>query len=255
MHAALAVQMRVVGALVLRETRAAFGTSQIGYLWAVIVPAAGTALLVAVFSVIGRHPPFGASLALFFATGILPLGLFTKLSRSLMTVFEANRALLTYPPIREADVLLARALLIAATHALVMLVFYAGLAAFGRAGPPAHPLQLLAAFSATALLGFGFGTLNAVVLSFLDSWRHVEAILTRPLFFVSGIFFVPDYLPPGAVRILSWNPVLHAVEWTRNGYYANYDSRILDKPYLMGVALTLILLGLAGERLTRTRRS
>lgn len=255
MQAVLSLQARVIGALILRETRATFGTTQIGYLWAIITPAAGTALLVIIFSAIGRQPPYGASLALFFATGILTLGMFTKLGNSLMSVFEANKALLTYPPIKETDVLFARAILIGVTHLLIMLLFYSGLIAFGLAGLPAYPLDLLSAIAATFVLGFGFGATNAVIVSLWDSWRHVEKILTRPLFFLSGIFYVPSHMPPQILDFLKWNPVLHAVEWTRNGFYPNYDSMVLDKTYLLGLALVLVLFGLAGERLTRTRRS
>ena len=50
---------------------------------------------------------------------------------------------------------------------------------------------------------------------------------------------------------LKWNPVLHAVEWMRNGYYADYDSMVLDKAYLVVVGGILVFVGLAGERLTR----
>lgn len=250
----LALQARVIGALVLRETRATFGTSQLGYLWAILTPAAGVAVLVAVFSAAGRQPPFGSSLALFFATGLLTLEFFRKLSTTLMTTFSANKALLTYPLIKETDTLFARFLLISATYALIMAVFYAGLVGLGLAAPPRHADQLLYAYAATALLGFGFGTLNAVILSCWDSWRNIEAILTRPLFIISAVFFIPSRLPPDAVSVLKWNPVLHVIEWFRQGYYPNYDSQVLDRFYVMGFSLTLILLGLAGERLYRKKR-
>src|SRR5690606_3384249 len=104
------VQIRVVAALILRETRATFGTSHIGYLWAIITPVAGIAILSIVFSLISRHPPFGTSLALFFATGIIILQLVTQLASSLMTAIEANRALLSYPPIKRMDVFVARSI-------------------------------------------------------------------------------------------------------------------------------------------------
>ncbi|WP_011582075.1 MULTISPECIES: ABC transporter permease [Chelativorans] len=255
MEASLTTQVRVIAALVLRETRATFGTSQIGYLWAIIVPAAGTMLLVLLFSAVGRHPPFGASLALFFATGILTLEFFNKLSASLMTAFEANRALMAYPLLKGADFLFARATLIGATYALIMGLFFCTLIALDMAGPPAHPMALMEAFAVTLIFGFGFGATNAVIVSLLDSWRHVEKILTRPLIFISGVFYVPSALPASAREWVAWNPVLHAIEWLRNGYYANYDSRVLDKTYLVGIALCLVFTGLAGERLTRSRRN
>ncbi|MDA1237308.1 MAG: ABC transporter permease, partial [Acidobacteria bacterium] len=114
--------------------------------------------------------------------------------------------------------------------------------------------ELIQAFIAIAMLGFGFGTLNAVVISLWDSWQHIEKILTRPLFFLSGIFYIPSTLPPKAIAIIKWNPVLHLVEWVRTGYYPNYESTVLDKTYPIGIAMILILFGLAGERLYRNKR-
>ncbi len=250
----LALQARVIGALVLRETRATFGTSQLGYLWAIVTPAAGVGVLVMVFEAVSRQPPFGSSLALFFATGMLTLEFYQKLSLTLMTTFDANKALLTYPLIKETDTLFARLILISATYLLIMFIFYSTLIALGLAELPRFPDQLLYAFIATALLGFGAGTFNASVYSMWESWRHVESILTRPLFIISGIFFVPSQLPPTAIAFLKWNPVLHLVEWVRSGYYSNYDSTVLNKTYLLGFAMTLILLGLIGERLYRKKR-
>jgi ABC-type polysaccharide/polyol phosphate export systems, permease component len=255
MSGVLALQCRVIGALVLRETRSTFGTTQLGYLWAIIEPAAGMALMVLIFSMVGRQPPFGSSFALFFATGILVLRFFSKLSSSLMTVFDANKALLAYPVIKETDVLFARAILIAATYAVIMFALFAGLIWFGLADVPASLDNVLQAFAATFCLGFGFGTTNAVIISFWDSWKNIERILTRPLFFISGIFYVPSHLPPAAISILKWNPVLHCVEWMRTGFYANYDSIVIDRSYLIGVALALTLSGLLSERFTRQWRA
>ena len=244
----IALQVRVIAALILRETRAAFGTSQIGYLWAIITPTASVGLLVFLFSLIDRQPPFGASLALFFATGILTLEFFNKLSNSLMHSFDANKALLTYPLIKETDALFARLALISATYGLIMIVFYGGLIAFELADPPSYPAQALQAFFAIGFLAFGFGTINAVIVSVFKSWTHIEKVLTRPLFFISGIFYIPSLLPPEAIALLWWNPVLHLVEWIRESYYPNYESSVLDIRYPLFVGLVLTFLGLFGER-------
>ncbi len=250
----LALQARVIASLALRETRATFGASAFGYVWAIITPTASVALLVFLFSIIDRQPPFGSSLALFFATGILTLQFFTELSSKLMTVFDANRALLTYPIIKDVDTLIARALLIAATYAVIMAIFFGALIALGLAPWPAHPGNLVLAFLATALLGLGLGTLNAVIMSLWDTWAQIEKVLTRPLFFVSGIFYVPSQLPPQARDLLVWNPVLHVVEWVRHGIYPNYHSTVLNPWYPVAVGAGLLLLGLAGERLFRRMR-
>lgn len=248
-------QARVIGALILRETRSTFGTSQLGYLWAIFTPAASTAVLALIFSSFDRQPPFGSSFALFFATGVLILEYFKKLASTLMKTFDANRALLTYPLIKEVDALIARYVLISVTYLLIMIIFFSALIFMGLADLPSHPEIMLEAFFVTSLLGFGFGTLNAVLISAWDSWKHIEKVLTRPLFFLSAVFYIPSNLPPEAVAVLKWNPVLHLVEWMRTGYYPNYDSAILDITYPVFVAGVLIFLGLAGERLYRKKRA
>ncbi len=248
------LQLRVIGSLVLRETRATFGTSKFGYLWAIFTPAASVGVLVFVFSLIGRHAPFGSSLALFFATGILVLQLFNELSNKLNTVFEANSALLTYPVIKDMDTLFARALLIMTTYAVIMVLFFGALFLLGMFDGPAYPERSIQAFFAACLLGLSMGLLNAVITSIWVTWIQVEKVLTRPLFFVSGIFYVPSSLPPEAMAALSWNPVLHLVEWMREGIYPNYNSAVIDRVYLFFVIMLMLLCGLAGERLLRKKR-
>ncbi len=250
----LALQVRVLLALILRETRSTFGTSSFGYIWAIVTPTASIALLVFIFSLVGRQPPFGSSLALFFATGVLTLQFYNELSGKLMTVFNANRALLTYPVIKDVDTLLARGMLIMITYLLIMLAFYLALFMLGLTRLPAYIEQLLCAFFATALLGLGMGVTNAVIVSMWDTWIQIEKVITRPLFFISGVFYVPSHMPSEVISVLQWNPVLHLVEWFREGFYPNYNSLVLDRSYPFYLGISLLLVGLAGERFFRKLR-
>ena len=171
-----------------------------------------------------------------------------------MTVFNANRALLTYPIIKDVDTLLARSLLIGCTYLVIMVIFYSALIMLKLADFPAYTDQVVFAFFATALLGIGFGTMNAVIASLWDTWAQIERVLTRPLFFISGIFYVPSQLPPEAIAFLKWNPVLHLVEWFREGFYPNYNSFVLDISYPLYIGIGLLLASLAGERFFRKLR-
>ena len=250
----IALQLRVILALLLRETRATFGTSSFGYIWAIVTPTASVGLLVFIFDLGGRVAPFGASLALFFATGILTLQIFNELSGKLMMVFNANRALLTYPVIKDVDTIIARSILITITYLLIVVIFFSFLIVLNLASVPAEIEIVLSAFFATISLGTGLGITNAVIASLWDTWIQIEKILTRPLFFISGIFYVPSQLPTEAIEVLKWNPVLHLVEWFREGYYPNYDSLVLDKSYPVFLGMGFLVVGLTGERLFRKLR-
>ena len=147
--------------------------------------------------------------------------------------------------------MIARALLEAATIVLVAFLILGVPMLLADAETPARPLHMACAFAVLMLLGFGSGVLNAAVIARFESWKAVEPMLARPLFFISGIFFLPDNLPERVREALIWNPVLHGVEWMRYGYYFNYRAAGLDTVYLIGWALLLTLIGLAAARSIR----
>jgi capsular polysaccharide transport system permease protein len=254
MLSVMGLQLRVIAALTLRETRMTFGTSHAGYFWAIVQPLISISFLVFVFYLIGRQSPYGSSLALFFSTAVLTLELYNKLSVSLMRAFTSNKSLLTYPMIKETDTLFARLTLISCTFIVINTLFYSGLITLGLADIPAHPERMVFAFLGTCFFGLGIGTLNAILYQRNQVWQHVEKLFARPLFFLSGVFYIPSNLPPEGIAVLKWNPILHLVEWTREGYYSNYQSDVLNISYPLGLAALVVTLALFLERITRKQR-
>lgn len=248
---ALKLNLRVIYALILRETRATFGTSSLGYLWAFITPIFGVGLLVLVFSFASRQPPFGQSLALFFATGFLPFEYYRKLSNSLLSVLDSNKSLLLYPVVFPISSILARFFLISITYIIIMGFFYFALICLELASYPANLVSLLNAFLLMSIFGFSIGMVNLCLYTVWNSWKNVWAIIQRPMFFISGVFFIPTFLPENILKLLSWNPVLHCIEFFRISYYSNYDSIILNTNYVLWLSLTLILIGMFLERVLR----
>ena len=97
-------------------------------------------------------------------------------------------------------------------------------------------------------------TINAIIYQKNQAWQHVEKIFPRPLFFLSGVFYIPSSMPPEAIAVLKRNPTLHIVELTREGYYANYRSELLEIAYPLALAAALTMAGLFAERFTRKQR-
>ena len=56
-------------ALIIREMATTYGTSPGGYLWALLEPVAGIALLTFVFTLALDTPPLGQNFAFFYASG------------------------------------------------------------------------------------------------------------------------------------------------------------------------------------------
>jgi capsular polysaccharide transport system permease protein len=253
MQAAALTQIRVVGALVLREARTRFGRSQLGYLWSLVEPVAVVATFTIISMVLGHVPPYGASLPMFFALGALAFHLYRRVASFCGTAFDANQALLGYPVVKPVDTLIARAGLEVATCVMAAFLLLGALIVIGGEPLPRRPEVMAAAALLLVLLGFGHGALNAVIGDLVPSWRTIEPMLARPLFVLSGVFFVPDRMPPRLVEVLAWNPVLHGIELVRLGYYPDYRSPTASVMYLVVWALGLTVVGLAAERALRVR--
>jgi len=251
---ALALQGRVVWALVLREMRTRFGHSRLGYAWALGEPVVFILVLSALKSAAGGGvSALGTSIPVFFFTGIVPFLMFRRTTQQLGSAISANRALLNYPPVRPVDTLIARALLEIATMLVVALLIGSVFAGLGLPIMPDDPLRFLGALSAAALLGIGFGTFNAAVSGVMKWWPTVVTWMLTASLFITGVFFVIDFMPPSIREALAWIPLTHAIALARSAHYPGYESEVVDVGFLVISGLVLLAVGLLAERALRRR--
>jgi capsular polysaccharide transport system permease protein len=244
-------QRRVLFALMLRDIRTRFFGSGLGYLLAIAWPLSHILVVVAILIGVGRSAPYGDSVALFVATGALPFMIFSYVSRFIMISVFTARPLLAFPEVKLLDMFIAAAILetLAAccvTLTLIIIAWFAGINVI-----PHDIVQAFYAFGAAVLLGVGSGMLNGMIALAVPFWMTGYALLTIALWMSAGIFFVPDALPAILREPLAWQPVLQIVEWMRSAYYEGYGDVLLDRGYVLGVAVGSIFFSLALERAIR----
>ncbi len=236
-------RLRVLFALVVREMGTRFGRAAGGYVWAIAEPLGGIILLAVAFSLALRSPPMGTSFMLFYSTGIIPFHLFTTMSKGVAGSVSSNRGLLTYPVVTPLDAVIAKAMLSFMTLFVVATLLYTGIIV----GMGLHVnLELGAvalAFVMAAALGMGVGTLNCVLFGFFPTWKNMWAVVTRPLFIISGIFFTFESVPKEFQSVLWWNPLVHVIGTMRSGFYGAYDPHYVSLPYVFGIAGGTFVIG------------
>lgn len=249
------LQFRVVAALIRRETRAHFGETRLGYLWAIIEPSLHLIAYAALFNYILRRPnPLGGNLTLFMLTGLMPYFLFSKLATYLAGSVEENRALLNLPPVKPFDVIVSRAILEATTYLLVGFVLLMALIVGGvMEAVPYEPLRLAAAMAGIVALGCGAGMINAVLRVFFHNWMTIFGLILSPLFLLSGIWFLPVAVPPPFREYLLYNPIMHYIMWVRSGVYRGYQPVELERGYAVACSIGVLVLGLSLVRLFRRK--
>lgn len=249
----LVVQSRIVGALVLRETRTRFGELQLGYAWALIEPLVQIAILVMLFTLIGRHPPLGTSYETFFLNGYVPYAFYLQISGRSAQAISSNRALLSFPPVRNMDTVWARIILETATGLTSLILLIIVFHYLGVPVMPADFLQYVLGFCSVVALAAGIGLFNAALSPIWSSWMVIYSWITKIQYFLCGIFFLPDLMPPFAREFLAYNPLAHSIIWIREGFYPGYQSIILEKYYPFAFAIIFGISGLLLERLLRRK--
>jgi capsular polysaccharide transport system permease protein len=235
--------MRVLVALVVREMATKFGRSWGGYFWAIAEPLGGILMLTAAFSFALRTPPLGNNFALFYATGIIPFFLFSKVSNAVSQAITSNRGLLNYPVVRPLDTVLAKFVTDFLTMFVVGVLLYTAIIRYYALPVTLDLAAIFNGFLLMGLLGLGIGTLNCVITGFWPTWRNIWNVLTKPLFIVSGMFYTFESLPPQAQAVLWWNPLIHGVGLLRSGFYAGYDAGYVAPLYVLGIALGCLFVG------------
>jgi capsular polysaccharide transport system permease protein len=247
-------QRRVIRALIIRETRTRYADTRLGYGWALVEPVLHIALLSVTFAVLTHgRPPIGTHFFIFYYTGLIPYHRFVHSSSAMCHSVTGNAPLLQLPPVTTFDVIAARGLLEVMTDVVVALLLLAGFLAIGLDALPDDLLGPLLALLVTAAFGCGIGFVNAVVTVFWRSWEKAYGQCVRVLYFISGIFYVPGMMPDWARDLLAWNPLLHAIDWFRAGFFAGYRPHWLAPFYLISVAVAAMLAGFALHRVMRRK--
>ena len=239
---------RAVGALMLREMATSHGRMPGGYLWAVAEPLLGIALLSAIFAITFHAPALGTSFPLFYATGLLPFLAFSDITTKLAQALNFSRPLFAYPAVGVMDALLARFLLAGLTQVAVASLLISGILFLSETRATPDLPTLAQAAGLLLALSFGIGATNCLLIGLLPLWQRIWAILMRPMFLVSGVFFTFETVPLPWRDLLWWNPLVHLVGLVRRGLYPGYDAAFVSPLYLLGLGLGLSLLAGLGLR-------
>lgn len=248
-----AIQRRVIWALLLREMLTRYGRHNIGFLWLFVEPMlftlGVTVLWTATKSAHGSDLPIVA----FAITGYSSVLLWRNMPFRCIGALEPNLSLLYHRNVRPIDIYVARLLLEAAgvTMSFVFLTLFFSF--IGWVDLPEDALKVAQAWGMLMWFGVGLGLfLGALSESseFVEKLWHPMSYILFPL---SGAAFLVDALPKAAQDVVLWLPMVHGVEYLRDGFFGSRITTHYDLTYMAVFNLALTILGLA--KLTIVSRS
>jgi len=247
------VQIQVINALILRETRTRFGQSQLGYLWALIEPLLWIGTMAAMYALGGSSGRTGMTMVGFVGTGIITYELFRNCQSRVLVAVSSNMPLLFYPQVHPLDMMLSRVLLEYATWFSVFVIILGGEALLRGDLTVDDPLLVMAGLLLAGALGGALGSVLCSLTAYSSSVERIAGAVFRPLMFVSGTFFAFEDVPQQVADYLVYNPVLHIVELVRDGWYATYTATRVNAWYPLAWTIGLAFLALSLDRVVRPR--
>lgn len=245
-------QLRVIGALFMRELLTRFGRSRIGYVWLVLEPLSLAIMISTLHWVSGHALPNDLPIFLFYALGYMPFMLFRSVMAQTARGIRMNVSMLYHRDIKLFDVIFARTLMESAVcTAGIALIMIVAAVFFGYL--PHEPGLFVVGLVLAALLANGLGMVFATLIELFEPFEHVVHPFTYIMMPLSAAFFMLDTMPYGTQQALLWNPVVHINEMNRWAYWGDQIVAHFDITYPILWAMGLNLVGLAGLRIARSR--
>jgi capsular polysaccharide transport system permease protein len=248
----LSVQMRVTGALIMRELHTRYGRENIGYMWIFLEPM----ILASVMGLLHHsgHAQYGSDVrplpmtVVGYTTFIMFRGIVNRSEGAL----DSNAPLLYHRMVTIFDIVLSRALLEAAATFTVYVTLMILLVSLGLVAPPARPLYIIIA----VLYMFWFSWGHAMIIMANTFENRTAGRLVHPYSYfmipLSAAFFQVGWLGEPWRSYLMWIPLPHIMELVRYGQFNSATLKYVDLEYLTGWCMVLMWVGLIS--MNRCRR-
>lgn len=240
----VAVQARVLVALMIRLLMTKYGRSNIGFLWLVAEPMILCCGVLLVRTQIQASEENGVPLIPLLITGYLPLTLWRHISGPGVHLFRRSASLLYHRSISLLDCALAFMFLEIGGCTIAACVVYWTLYTFGYVKPIYDIGLLLTGWFCMAFLAFGLMLCFATLTEFFEAAERFVQPFQYLLLPVCGFFFMVSWLPDSVQKVAWYMPTVHCYEMVRGGFFGPELKTYYTPwyPLLWGLGLMAIAL-------------
>lgn len=249
----LAIQLRVIYALLLREIITRYGRHGLGILWIVVEPMLFTSGVSLLWYLTKLHTVSSIPIVAFSITGYSSVLLWRNIAFRCSKAIEPNLALMYHRNVKVIDLLLSRIILewIGVTTSFFILTISCW--SFGWMNLPQDIFIVLLGWILLALFSLGLGLVVGAISELSETFERTWHVVTYLLFPLSGAVFMVDWLPNAAQKVVLWLPMVHGVEMIRHGYFGSVVPTYESVSYLILSDLILMLIGLVLVKETSKR--
>lgn len=249
----LAIQARVIGALLMREILTRYGRHNIGFMWVFVEPMLFTLGVAGLWTLLKMGHSHQINIVSFALTGYSSVLLWRNAVNRCNLAIAPNLSLMYHRNVRVMDVFAARLILEISGATISLIVLSIIFISIGWMEIPADVLTVVLAWLMLAWFAVGLGLVIGSISERSEVIDRIWHTITYLMFPLSGAVFMLSWLPAGFREILMWVPMVHGVEMLREGYYGEQVTAYYNLVYFSTVNLILLLAGLALARQTQMR--
>lgn len=251
----LAIQLRVIHALLLREIITRYGRRGLGVLWLMLEPMLFTLGVAGLWYLAKMHTVSNIPIIAFAITGYSSVLMWRNTTSRCAKAIGVNRPLLYHRNVRPFDVFISRIVLewVGSTTSLTLLtVFFVSIEVMHM---PRDILLVVGGWLLLAWFSLALALIIGVLSEISETIERTWPILTYILFPLSGAVFMVHWLPQKAQDAVLWLPMVHGVEMIRHGYFGGLVPTYESPIYFATVNLVMTLIGFWMVREISNRRS
>ncbi|PJG86144.1 ABC transporter permease [Conservatibacter flavescens] len=240
----LAIQCRVINALLMREIITRYGRNNIGFLWLFVEPMVMTLLIVLFWRYIRADAFSTLNIVAFAITGYPLMMMWRNASNRAIGAISANISLLYHRNVRVLDTLFARMLLEIAGATIAQIVLMGFFIAIGWMNMPHDTFYMLLAWLLMAMFAIGLGLIICSIAQEIEAFGKIWGTLSFVMFPLSGAMFFVHAIPSQYHHYVLWVPMIHGTEMFRHGYFGSTVITYENPWYLLICNLVLLFVGL-----------
>lgn len=240
----LAIQRRVIWALLMREAITRFGRENLGVLWLILEPMMFTLGVATLWSAAGMSHSSSIPIVAFAITGYSSVLVWRNTVGRCNSGIQQNLNLLYHRNVKVIDVFVTRIVLEmsgATASFIVLAVFFT---AIEWIQPPDDLLKVIGGWLMLAWFGAALAILIGAATAYSELVERIWHPTAYLLFPLSGAAFMVDWLPKAGQDVVLLLPMVHGVELIREGYFGSQVRTHYDMAYTAFVNLLLTLAGL-----------
>ncbi|PCE21891.1 sugar ABC transporter permease [Paraburkholderia acidicola] len=249
----LQIQMRVIGALLMREILTRYGRHNVGFLWVFFEPMMFTLGVLGLWSAMKATHGSSLPITSFAITGYSSVLLWRNCANRCALAILPNQALLYHRNVRVIDLFMARVLLEISGATMSFVFLTAFFITIGLMPPPQDLTLVIGGWIHLAVFGSALGFVIGALSERSETIERVWHTIAYLLFPLSGAVFMVNWLPTKFQKIVLLLPMVHGTEMLRGGYFGSLVKAHYDVTYMIWFDMTLLLIGLflvrdAGKR-------